>query len=236
MAHRKDLVPTADGEFDDWVKSFCDLVTQRTTGTPPEWDHIPTAASGKLTGMYPEWYAAYNVTTRKAHTPLDTAAKNRARDMMEKEARSFINEFIRSSSKVSEEDKESVGIFKADPSPIPRPTAQPEADLMFPGVHLVKLVHIRKAGNLPDDPRSEYGVRIYIAILNAKNKKWRVTAPPETGEDFPYSVFERKKDALFDFDGESGNTVYFCLRYEKQSGGGEDSAGPFGPIFHAVIP
>jgi hypothetical protein len=35
-----------------------------------------------------------------------------------------------------------------------------------------------------------------------------------------------------DFDGESGNTVYFCLRYENSKG----EAGPFGPVFSAVVP
>jgi hypothetical protein len=40
---------------------------------------------------------------------------------------------------------------------------------------------------------------------------------------------------LFDFDGESGKTVYFCLCYENQKGG-KKGQGPFGPRLHAVIP
>jgi hypothetical protein len=31
---------------------------------------------------------------------------------------------------------------------------------------------------------------------------------------------------------ESGNTVYFCLRYENS----EEGQGPFGPMLSAVIP
>jgi hypothetical protein len=35
--------------------------------------------------------------------------------------------------------------------------------------------------------------------------------------------------------GDSGKTVYFCLRYENQKGG-EEGEGPFGPIMSAIIP
>jgi hypothetical protein len=45
-------------------------------------------------------------------------------------------------------------------------------------------------------------------------------------------VFTREKKLLLDLDGESGKTVYLCLRYENSKG----EAGPFGPILHAVIP
>ncbi|MDR0473878.1 MAG: hypothetical protein LBH43_09455, partial [Treponema sp.] len=48
----------------------------------------------------------------------------------------------------------------------------------------------------------------------------------------PGSKFTGKKKMLFDFEGESGNTVYFCLRYESPTGGEE----PFGPVLSAVIP
>jgi hypothetical protein len=234
MARREDIIPNSDKELNDWAKYFCQLVSQKTGGTSPEWDHIPKAMVEILNNCYIDWYTAYSVTLMP-HTPIETGTKNRARDALVKEVRSFINEFIRNSSKVSEEDKESIGIHHANPSPVPKPTAQVEADLMFPGIHLVELVKIRKVGNLPDDPRSDYGVRIYYGILDAANSKWRITAPPVSGEDLPHSVFNRKKKMLFDFDGESGKTVYFCLRYERQSGG-EEGAGPFGPILHAVIP
>jgi hypothetical protein len=35
-----------------------------------------------------------------------------------------------------------------------------------------------------------------------------------------------------DFDGERGNTVYFCLRGENRKGR-EEGEGPFGPILSA---
>jgi len=62
--------------------------------------------------------------------------------------------------------------------------------------------------------------------------RFRITGNPKSGHDLPDHVFTRRKHHLFDFDGESGNTVYFCLRYENAKG----NAGPFGTILKAVIP
>jgi hypothetical protein len=73
------------------------------------------------------------------------------------------------------------------------------------------------------------------ADITYPSGRHRISAPPETGEDLPHSVFTRKKKYRFDFDGDSGRTVYFCLKYENGKGG-EAGEGPFGPILSAVIP
>jgi hypothetical protein len=48
--------------------------------------------------------------------------------------------------------------------------------------------------------------------------RFRVTGEPKTGKDLPYSLFTRRKKERFGFDGESGNRVYFCLRYGNAKG------------------
>jgi hypothetical protein len=123
-------------------------------------------------------------------------------------------------------------------APTPAPEAQPEADLTFPGIHLVELRNIRPmAGAVPPDPRGDYGVRIYYGLTGEPTEahRFRVTGTPKTGDDLPKSLFTRRKRERFDFDGESGNRVYFCLQYESPTGG-EKGKGPFGPILSAVIP
>jgi hypothetical protein len=132
-----------------------------------------------------------------------------------------------------------LGLKPRDPaSPIPTPTAQPEADLAFPGIHLVQLRNIRPvSGGIPPDSRSDYGVRIFFGLSGDPTEahRFRVAAPPKSGRELPESLFTRRKRELFDFDGESGKTVYFCLQYERPSGGREGK-GPFGPLLSAVIP
>jgi hypothetical protein len=131
-----------------------------------------------------------------------------------------------------------LGLKENDPpSPIPRPESQPTADLSFPGIHLVELRKIRVIGGAPPDPRGNYGVRIHYGLTGTPtdNYPFRVTKPPTTGKDLPKSFFTRRKKERFDFDGESGSTVYFCLQYENPTGG-EEGKGPFGPILSAVVP
>jgi hypothetical protein len=67
---------------------------------------------------------------------------------------------------------------------------------------------------------------------STEKNRFRVNEAPKSGWDLPNSVFTRRKKERFDFDGESGNRVYFCLKYEIPSGG----EGSFGPILTAVIP
>ncbi|MDR1373905.1 MAG: hypothetical protein LBJ24_02935 [Treponema sp.] len=64
-------------------------------------------------------------------------------------------------------------------SDIPAPESEPEADLGFPDYHLIDVFNIRRRGPLKGDPRSEWGVRIHVGILDGTGP-WRVTAPPAT--------------------------------------------------------
>jgi hypothetical protein len=184
------------------------------------------------TQNYAGWYEVYSKTLGP-HTPEDTLAKNNKKEEAKALVRPFVNQYLRFPP-VADEDRLAMGIPNRDTKPtrVLPPASQAEADMMFPGIHLLELVKIRKVGTLSDDPRSDYGVSIHIGILDAVHGKWRITAVPATGEDMPYAVFTREKKLLLDLDGESGKTVYLCLRYENSKG----EAGPFGPILHAVIP
>ena len=117
---------------------------------------------------------------------------------------------------------------------IPPPTAQVSAQISFPGVHLVELSHIMPINGPSDDPRSDWGVRIFFGFAGAPNSRYsfRLQEPPVMGSHLPYSEFTRRQKHRFDWEGESGNTVYICLRYENEKG----EPGPFGPLIHAVIP
>ena len=167
---------------------------------------------------------------------METEAKNNAKKAAKKVIRPFVNQYLRFPP-VTNEDRTAMQIPNRDTTPteVPIPTAQPEADLTFPGIYLVELRKSRTVqGNTPPDSRSDYGVRIYYGLtgLTSDKHKFRLAAEPKTGADLPYSVFTRRKKERFDFDGESGNTVYFCLRYENSKG----EAGPYGPMLSAVIP
>jgi hypothetical protein len=88
-----------------------------------------------------------------------------------------------------------------------------------------------------DPPEADYGVRIFWGIMGeaSAKDKFRITAPPLVGDDLPHSTFTHRKKFRFDFEGDSGKTVWFALRYENAKGG-KKGEGPFGPFFSAIIP
>jgi hypothetical protein len=65
----------------------------------------------------------------------------------------------------------------------------------------------------------------------ATGEKRELMRPPVSGKELPHSRWTRRRKERFSFDGDSGKTVYFCIRYENSKG----EAGEFGPIFSAVI-
>jgi hypothetical protein len=120
----------------------------------------------------------------------------------------------------------------------PKPEAQAEADLTFPGIHTVELRNIRPVGNFGlQEVRASYRARVFYGLSGAPGGafRFRVAGTPQGGRDLPCSVSTWRRKLRFDFEGESGSQVWFCLRYETGSGG-EAGAGPFGPLLTAIIP
>jgi hypothetical protein len=235
----KHLIPSCGPAYDRFFKNITQYVGQMCGGADPVWTHIPLAEWTDLTNAYADWYTGYS-RTLKPHLKVDTEAMHAAYDRSKPVLSRFIQVWFRGFPDiVTAEYLANMGIAPIDnkPTPIPKPVNQVEADLTFPGIHMVKLMKIRSvAGSLPD-PRSDYGVRIFIGLDGPPSEKYpvRFTKPPKKGREFTYSIFTRKKDALFDLEGESGNAVYFCLQYETPAGG-EEGKGPFGPILSAVVP
>jgi hypothetical protein len=156
MARGDDHVPNSNAEFDNWAHNLCDFTARRTGGTPAEWAHILPAAVATLTTANTAWHTAYAVTL-KPHTPIDTEAKNRARDALEKEARSFINEYIRNSSKVSPEDKLAVGIHeRVKPHHIEPPHTVPVLDPRAGNPRQIEVIYW-------DAVKGGRGKRVYMA-------------------------------------------------------------------------
>jgi hypothetical protein len=200
-----------------------------------DWD-IPQNVPVELENLFQNAEIALSRTARGMHTATDTARCEEAFNALVEKMRDIKKRYFLTPP-LTDPDYVSLSLEPPDKTrtPIPPPTAQVEADLTFPGIHLVELKHIRAlAGGDPPDDRSDYGVRIFWGFggPGEGTHKFRVTETPQTGSDLPYSTFTRKNKELFDFEGESGNIVYFCLRYENPTGG----EGPFGPVMKAYVP
>jgi hypothetical protein len=125
-------------------------------------------------------------------------------------------------------------------TPVAQPTGQAEADITYPGPHLLML-HMKPLSGTIMDPRADYGYRIYYGILPPGGatteqatgpRRYLVKASP-AGQDLPNSQFTKRKKELMDFPSDdNGKTVYFSIRFENSKG----QSGPWGPVFSAVIP
>jgi hypothetical protein len=196
---------------------------------------VPNDVETELEGLTEDAQDAFAQATSSGRTAVITARCKTAFDeltakMRDVKKRYFLQPPLR------DEDLISLDLNLSDtvPTAIPTPTAQVEADLTFPGIHLVELKKIRAVAGSAPDGRSDYEVRIFWGLTGAAGgaDKFCITEAPQSGNDLPHSKFTRWMKERFDFDGESGNKVYFCLRYENPKG----DARPFGPILKAVIP
>jgi len=160
-------------------------------------------------------------------SPVDTISKNNARRILEKEFRNYVQGFLARNVRVTDEDRRIMGlpIYDKKPTPIGPPQGQAMADVSYLGGQLLQL-HIKHLNNTPYDKKANYGVKIYYGVYADDNM-------PKTGDDLPKSKFTKRKKETIQFTANDvRKTAYFCLQYENSKG----IAGPWGPMFWAVIP
>lgn len=128
----------------------------------------------------------------------------------------------------------------SNPSVIRAPSGQAEADISYPGPHLLAL-HIRPLAGTSVDPKADYGYAIQWGVMphggasvdEALSPRRYLMKAPVSGEELPHNKFSRRKKETFEFPpGDSGKKVFFCVRIENSKG----DKGPWGPIVSAVIP
>jgi hypothetical protein len=169
------------------------------------------------------------------HGKVDTLRKNRAKEELIKNMRTYIQAYLAKNPKITDAERKEMGITIQDKisSPIGAPTLQVTANMDFPGKGLVRISKIKPLGDT-SDKRSEYGVRIHFGVLDKDSdvRSFIINKEPKTGDDLPYSVFTRKKTYSFDLTGNSGKMLYFCMRFENSKG----EVGPWGNIIAGYIP
>jgi hypothetical protein len=221
------------------AQNWLNVVQGRMPQNP--WN-IPAAELAALQAQVHEAAALLEQAQSSARTAVVTAACRAAFKALIVRMRLFKSHYFLIPP-LTDEDYISLELRPRDTAhtPIPSPTAQAEADITRPGVHLLKL-HLRPVSGSPPDPRrADYGYRIYYGVLPpggagmeaAAGAKRELLKVPAAGSELPHSRFIRRQKELFDFPAEdSGKTAYFCVRYENAKG----EPGPWGPLFSSIIP
>ena len=223
-------VPRNDVQFLDWAKNlFIYAVNNRE-----RWNVLDP------TNMLQELIDDFETKLNQASTPnsgrVDVMVKNEARKNAERAIRTYVQGFLARNPFVNLEDRATMKIPIRDTTltTVPPPSTPVTGRLSFPAIGLVEMREIRAAGEKTPDDRSKHGVRIYFGIVGdlAEGKRFRIAQRPKTGDDLPHSVFTRQQRCRFDFTGENGREVFFCMRYENAKG----QAGPWGKMISAFVP
>jgi hypothetical protein len=236
MAHFSDWVPSREQDLVDLAAKWTETLGETAKQTAYGWD---AASCTAVTGTITVFLTARNVYEQTNSTE-NRIAKDEAKAAAVAEMREFARASLRFNKKVDDETRVFLGMRITDTvkTSIPAPQAQCTGKVSNPGIHLVE-VELTGYAILTADQRANYGVRIYwgivpqgeVTVEMASGPKHYLAKQPETGEVLGNSVFTRKQKHVFDFEGDSGNRVFFCCRFENSKGEG----GPFGPIISAII-
>jgi hypothetical protein len=217
-----------------WIEKVSVAATRTAWG-------IPEAQVTELGTLYGAALVIFQEIRNKGErTEVMTAQCNAAFGALKRKMRFFKNHYFLVPP-LTEPDLVSLGLRpRKEHSNIPPPDGFAEADVSYPGVGVLELHPHPVAGQPPLDPRSEYGYRVYWGVYPpggataemATGRKRELMNVPLTGDDLPHSMWLRRRRERLIFTGDSGKTVYFCIRYEN----GKGDVGPWGPMFFAVIP
>jgi hypothetical protein len=110
-------------------------------------------------------------------------------------------------------------------TPAPPPTTFPVADRIDTATLRQLTIHFRDNGsNHKAKPKGVHGCEIRWSLLEA---------PPVSVEDLAHSGFDTNSPFTLPFDeSQRGKTLYFCLRWEGNTG----LKGPYGEIYNAIVP
>jgi hypothetical protein len=113
-------IPRPDAEFALWFDNFVRQVGLHTSGSPPDWPHIPAEAKEGLMEAHGRWQMAYQEANDDP-TPAKKSEKTRVRKKEEKDAiRPFVNQYMHFAP-VTDEQRHDAGVTNYDPTNTPAP-------------------------------------------------------------------------------------------------------------------
>jgi hypothetical protein len=221
----QDFIPQNDADFDLFYKNYCQIVGQRTAGSPPVWSQIPVDRAIALNTGYTVWD-----TARKAYLADKTKALRAAKEAAKKAGgrliRDFNNEFIRFASQVSDADKLLLGVHipDPDPSPIPAPGTRPEFSFRLADIRKIRLDFHDQGSEVKAKPYGMDGAVVH----------WLVSDAPATDPaQLTQSVLATRTPFYLTFtEGDRGRILSVALQWQNKKG----QKGTMSEIQSTVIP
>jgi len=206
---RTDYIPAKDESFDVFQSNFIASVQPKLI----TWS-IPTTEFTALTTLQTAWNTAWNKAKNKdTRSRADVQAKKEARKAFQSALRKFVRQWLAFNSKVTDADREALGLKVKDIEPTPMPVPDRAPDITIDAIkHLSHKLRLTDPAN-PHTQSKPKGVRA-IQVFRFVG----TSAPTDVSEyqfvgDATRFLFE-SKFTLADV----GKTAYYLARYVNTRG------------------
>jgi len=211
------FIPRNDAEFHIWQSNLVTIVDANQAG----WNIVASDVTGLKT-LQANWDASYGKANNKQNrTSADVQAKKDDRDAYDKGLRAFIAQWLANNTKVSDSDRERMGITvkSATRTAAPVPATCPVATVDF-SVRLQHTIHFSDEATPRSKAKPEgvHGCEIWCKTGDAADFSYLAT---DTAT--PYTASYN--------DAQAGKTAWYRLRWVNTRG----EQGPWGATVSALI-
>jgi len=205
----RDYMPTGDAAFDIFQLNLMSIVQPKLT----TWS-IPTTEFTALTTLQTAWNTAWDKAKNKdTRSRADVAAKKAARKAYQSALRKFVRQWLAFNSKVSDADREALGLKVKDVEPTPMPVPDRAPDITIDAIkHLSHKLRLTDPANphTQSKPKGVKSIQVFRFIGSA--------APSDVSQyqyvgDATRFLFE-SKFVLADV----GKSVWYIARYINTRG------------------
>jgi hypothetical protein len=216
-----DYIPGSDADFNIWQAAIIEAVVKNAT----LWG-IPAADLTALQEKQSTWTTAFGkASSLKNRNSGDVQAKDDARKDYEKDLRKFVAQWLANNTKVSNGERERMGLTVRDNTrtPIGVPVSKPVGNIDF-SVRLQHIVHF--SNDIPGSkakPHGVHGCEIWIKKGGEAPKDPSELTFLATSTRTPYTVMFEGADV--------GKTIWYWLRWVNTKG----ERGPWGSPVSAMV-
>ena len=217
-----DYIPQNDADFNLWQTNLVSI----TEGSAEPWG-IPEESMIPLKALQGNWEECFAIASNKQNrTSADVQAKEDARKAYEKDLRSFVAQWLSYNTRVSNSDRERMGLTvkSGGRTPVPRPTTFPAGTIDF-SVRLQHSIHYfdEASPRSKAKPAGVHGCEIWMKVGGS--------APVEASE-LTYLTTDTRTPYIVTFEGaDAGKTVYYWMRWVNT----RSEHGPWSSAISAMV-
>jgi hypothetical protein len=221
MVNTSDYIPRGDGPFLEFAKNLYAYALDNFA----RWS-VPSPQID-LEALLNTYEAKFRAAQNPNRGKVDVLNKNESRDALKKALRIYCKAYLLYNPKVTDEDRERMGlpIYTDSRSPVQLPGSVPVLTVRLKNPREIPVYYHDSKTGRRGKPKGVHGVEIRWAILDHF---------PADINELTQSAFDTASPCVLAFaEHERGRRVYMCGRWEIQR---EGEKGSFGEIIEAVVP